>query len=326
MFEKTTKIGNVEIKGFAVLAPMAGVSDRAFREICMGFGASYVVSEMVSSKGISYSNVKTQNLMTVSENEHPCAVQIFGNDPKTMAEAAKAGETSGADIIDINMGCPAPKIVNNGAGSALMKDPKLCGEIVKAVSSSTDLPVTVKIRKGWDENSINALEVAQICELNGAKAVTIHGRTRSQQYMPYADWSIIKLLKENLNIPIIGNGDVTTAEEAQRMYEETGCDLIMVGRGALGNPWIFSEINAWLSDMRQLPTPSIIEKADVMLRHIKLACEYKGERIAMREARKHASWYLKGFKGAAELRNEAGRISTLDDLATICAKAIMLNP
>ncbi len=317
-----TKIGNVEIKGFAALAPMAGVSDRAFREICMDYGASYIVSEMVSSKGIAYSNAKTQDLMTISEKEHPSAVQIFGCEPDTMAMSAVEAEKKGADIVDINMGCPAPKIVNNGGGSALMRNPALCGEIVKAVSQATKLPVTVKIRKGWDSNSINALEVAQICEKNGAKAVTIHGRTREDQYKPYADWNIIKLLKENLNIPVIGNGDVASAEDAERMIEQTGCDLVMIGRGALGNPMLFSEICAWFNDFRQLPTPSIAEKMSVMLRHAELAVRYKGEKIAMREMRKHATWYLKGFNGAAQFRNEAGRVETFEQLKEICARAV----
>ena len=319
------KIGNVEIKGYTALAPMAGVADRAFRELCKDFGASYVVSEMVSSKGIEYSNKKTQSLMQVSPKEHPCAVQIFGSEPEIMAQSAKEAVNAGADIIDINMGCPAPKIVNNGCGSALMKDPQLCGEIVTAVSKSVDVPVTVKIRKGWNSESVNALQVARICQQNGAKAVTIHGRTREDMYKPYADWDIIKLLKQNLDIPVIGNGDITCAEDAEKMIEHTGCDLVMIGRGALGNPMIFSEINAWFNDFRQLPKASVTEKVSALIKQAELAVKYKGERIAIREMRKHAAWYFKGFEGAAALRDEAGRAQTLEQLQKLCAKALIMN-
>lgn len=307
-------IDNVEIKGYAALAPMAGVADRAFRELCRDFGAAYVVTEMVSSKGVSYNNAKSTELMEISDKERPAGIQIFGNEPETMAEAALTAMQFKPEIIDINMGCPAPKVSGNGCGSALMKNPKLCGDIVKAVSRAVSVPVTVKIRKGWDENSVNAVEVAQICEANGASAVTIHGRTRAQQYQPYADWNIIKEVKRSVKIPVIGNGDITSAEDAQRMYEETGCDLVMIGRAALGNPWLFMQIYSWFESERQIPPPTKTERLYVMLRHIKTLCEYKGEEHGMREARKHVGWYLKGFKGAASFRNAAGKLTTFKEL------------
>lgn len=315
------KIKNVEIKGFAALAPMAGVADKAFRELCVGFGADYVVSEMVSSKGISYKNEKTHSLMEISQSERPAAIQLFGSEPATMAQAAAAALPYKPNIIDINMGCPAPKIFNNGNGCALMRSPKLCGEIVKAVTAAvpSDIPVTVKIRKGVDEEHINALEVAKYCQDNGCAAVTIHGRTAKQMYKAEADWEIIAELVSALDIPVIGNGDITTAEKAAQMLEQTGCNLVMVGRAALGNPWIFAQINAWLTDLRPMPAPTDAEKLSVMLRHITKLCQYKGEKIGMKEARKHVSWYLKGFNHAAAFRNRAGVLTTLDDLqALVC--------
>lgn len=307
-------IGDVEIKGYAALAPMAGVADRAFRELCRDFGAAYVVTEMVSSKGVSYNNAKSTELMEISEKERPAGIQIFGNEPETMAGAAVTAMQFEPEIIDINMGCPAPKVSGNGCGSALMKNPKLCGEIVNAVCKAVSVPVTVKIRKGWDENSVNAVEVAQICEANGASAVTIHGRTRAQQYQPYADWNIIKEVKQAVKIPVIGNGDITSAEDAQRMYEETGCDLVMIGRAALGNPWLFMQIYSWFESERQIPPPTKSERLYVMMKHIQKLCEYKGEEHGMREARKHVGWYLKGFKGAASFRNAAGKLTTFKEL------------
>lgn len=314
------KIGNVEITGNAALAPMAGVADRAFREICTDFGASYVVTEMVSSKGISYNSEKSAQLMVVENSPCPAAVQLFGDEPETLAYAAKFAMKYSPDIIDINMGCPAPKISGNGSGCALMKNPKLCGEIVSAVKSAVDIPVTVKIRKGWDETSVNALEVAKYCEDSGADALTIHGRTREQFYSGKADWDIIAEVKEALNIPVIGNGDIVDAESAAQMYEQTNCDYIMIGRGALGNPWIFRQINAWFTRDTFIVPPSIDERLSVMYRHISLACQYKGERIGIREARKHIGWYLKGFRGAAAFRSEAGKVNTLDDVKKLIYK------
>lgn len=315
------KIGNVEIKGMAALAPMAGATDRAFRELCVAFGASYVVGEMVSAKGISFNSERSKELMLLSENERPAAVQLFGSEPQTVAAAAVTAMEYKPDIIDINMGCPAPKISGNGAGSALMKNPDLCGKIVEAVCKAVDVPITVKIRKGWDDKSVNAVEVAKICEQAGASAITVHGRTREQFYSGKADLDIISEVKKAVNIPVIGNGDITNANDAAQMLEKTNCDMVMIGRGALGNPWIFREINAWLNDLRPMFPPSPAEKVTVILRHIQAMCDYKGEEIAMREARKHVGWYMKGFKNAAELRREAGYLKTYEELIELTKKA-----
>lgn len=315
------KIGNVEIKGMAALAPMAGVTDRAFRELCVAFGASYVVGEMVSAKGISFNSERSKELMLLSENERPAAVQLFGSEPQTVAAAAVTAMEYKPDIIDINMGCPAPKISGNGAGSALMKNPDLCGEIVEEVCKAVDVPITVKFRKGWDDKSVNAVEVAKICEQAGASAITVHGRTREQFYSGKADLDIIAEVKKAVNIPVIGNGDITNANDAAQMLEKTNCDMVMIGRGALGNPWIFREINAWLNDLRPMFPPSPAEKVTVILRHIQAMCDYKGEEIAMREARKHVGWYMKGFKNAAELRREAGYLKTYEELIELTKKA-----
>ncbi|MGN0470527.1 MAG: tRNA dihydrouridine synthase DusB [Acutalibacteraceae bacterium] len=314
------KIGNVNIEGYAALAPMAGVADRAFRELCVDFGAAYVVGEMVSAKGITYNNDKSRELLELSKAERPAAVQLFGYEPDVMAQAAKIAMEYSPDIIDINMGCPAPKIACNGSGSALMKDPDLCGKIVEAVKKAVPVPVTVKIRKGWDKNSVNAVEVAKICESAGADAITVHGRTREQQYMPSADWDIIAQVKRAVKIPVIGNGDVTSAESAAKMIEQTNCDLVMIGRAALGNPWIFSEISRLIGHDRPSLPVSNAEKISVLLRHIIKLCEYKGEYNGMREARKHVAWYFKGMPNAAAMRKEAGELETFDDLIELCKK------
>lgn len=308
------QIGNLTVDGYAALAPMAGVADRAFRELCMRFGAGYCVSEMVSSKGIAYNSKKSAELMELSAAEHPCAVQIFGTEPQTMADAARFALQYQPDVIDINMGCPAPKISGGGSGAALMKDPVICGEIVNAVSKAVDLPVTVKIRAGFDSDHINAVEVAKIVEDNGAAAITVHGRTREQFYAPPVNYDIIRDVKRAVSIPVIGNGDVIDAKSAKHLYDYTGVDYIMVGRGALGNPWIFREINAYLGEDKLLPKPSLDEKLSVLSRHITDLVKYKGEYVGMREARKHTAYYLKGFKNAAKLRNLAFSMQTLDDL------------
>lgn len=319
-------IGGVPLKSHAVLAPMAGVSDRAYRELCVRFGAAYCVSEMVSSKALSFNCKKSEELMEISDLERPCGIQIFGDDPKCMADAAKHALENKPDIIDINMGCPAPKISSNGSGSALMKNPRLCGEIVKAVTAVTDIPVTVKIRKGWDDDSVNAVEVAKICESAGAAAITVHGRTRQQYYKPPVDYDIIKAVRESVSVPVIANGDIDNAERAKEVMDITGCDLVMIGRATLGNPWIFSQINAYLENPNvKIHTPDLEERLGVMIEHIGKMVEYKGEHMAMLQARKLVVGYFKGMKGAAALRNEAGKIKTLDDLYELRQKALSLQ-
>ena len=319
-------IGGVPLKSHAVLAPMAGVSDRAYRELCVRFGAAYCVSEMVSSKALSFNSKKSEELMEISDLERPCGIQIFGDDPKCMADAAKHVLKNKPDIIDINMGCPAPKISSNGSGSALMKNPRLCGEIVKAVTAVTDIPVTVKIRKGWDDDSVNAVEVAKICESAGAAAITVHGRTRQQYYKPPVDYDIIRAVRESVSVPVIANGDIDSAERAKEVMDITGCDLVMIGRATLGNPWIFSQINAYLENPNvKIHTPDLEERLGVMIEHIGKMVEYKGEHMAMLQARKLVVGYFKGMKGAAALRNEAGKIKTLDDLYELRQKALSLQ-
>lgn len=319
-------IGGVPLKSHAVLAPMAGVSDRAYRELCVRFGAAYCVSEMVSSKALSFNSKKSEELMEISNLERPCGIQIFGDDPKCMADAAKHALENKPDIIDINMGCPAPKISSNGSGSALMKNPRLCGEIVKAVTAVTDIPVTVKIRKGWDDDSVNAVEVAKICESAGAAAITVHGRTRQQYYKPPVDYDIIRAVRESVSVPVIANGDIDSAEKAKEVMDITGCDLVMIGRATLGNPWIFSQINAYLENPNvKIYTPDLEERLGVMIEHIGKMVEYKGEHMAMLQARKLVVGYFKGMKGAAALRNEAGKIKTLDDLYELRQKALSLQ-
>lgn len=315
------KIGNLKFENNVFLAPMAGVADRSFRELCAGFGAGYVVSEMVSSKGISYSSQKSASLMELGEGERPAGVQLFGSEPDTMAQAAEFALEYSPDVIDINMGCPAPKISSSGSGSALMKTPQLCGEIVQKVKKMMgDTPLTVKIRKGWDDESVNAVAVAKICQQAGADAITIHGRTRQQFYSGKADLDIIREVKGAVSVPVIGNGDITNAFEAERMLEYTGCDAIMVGRGALGNPFIFREINMWLNHNMVVPPVSLEEKLTIILRHIKNLCEYKGEYIGMKEARKHVAWYFKGLKNAAKYRKYSGELNTLKDLEGLIVK------
>ena len=264
------KLGNLDITEKAALAPLAGVADRAFRELCRGYGAAYTVCEMASAKGISLGDKKSSELLSITNTERPAGSQIFGNSPETMAIAAEKALDYSPDFIDINMGCPAPKVISSGGGSAILKNPELAGEIVNAVVNAVSLPVTVKIRSGWDENSINAVEVAKIVEKAGASAITVHGRTRKQMYAPSADWGIIKAVKNSVKIPVIGNGDIVTAMDAAKMYEQTGCDLVMVGRGAMGRPWIFSQINAYLGSEQILPDPPLAQKMLTLIKQIEL--------------------------------------------------------
>lgn len=301
----------------AILAPMAGVADRAFRELCVEFGAAYVVSEMVSANGIIYNNKNTAQLMELSENERPASIQLFGADPKVMAKAAKKALEYKPDAIDINMGCPVVKVISNGCGSALMKNPKLCADIVKSIKDAVDVPVTIKIRKGFDDNLVNAVEVACLCEQAGADAIAVHGRTRQQMYSPPVDLEIIKKVKQAVSVPVIGNGDIFSCEDALNMMQVTGCDFVMVGRGTLGNPFIFSQINSYLNKGIIEEKPSVNTILSVMQRHVELICKYKGEKHGIKESRKHVAFYIKGMKSAAKFRNEAGYINTFDDFMNL---------
>ena len=311
------KISNVEIKNNLLLAPMAGIGDRAFRELCISYGAGYTVTEMVSSKGLTMGDKKSAELLTLGEVENPAATQIFGDDPEIMARSAIKCLEFNPSAIDINMGCPAPKVASNGGGASLMKNPLLAGEIVKAVSSAVSIPVTVKIRAGWDDESINAVELARIVEKNGASAVAVHGRTRMQMYSGKVDYSIIADVKRSVDIPVIGNGDIVDEQSAAIMLERTNCDGIMIGRGALGNPWIFKRIDAYLSECRVLPDVSVNEKMVVMLKHIQTLIEYKGEYTGIREARHHAGYYTKGLRNSAGYRRELGRLESYEQLEEI---------
>ena len=315
------KIGNVEIKGYAALAPMAGVADRAMREICDRFGAAYSVGELTSAKAITLGDHKSP-LLLEKGNERIFANQLFGYEPEVMAEAARVAESFKPDFIDINMGCPAPKVANNKGGSGLLREPQLAGRIVRAVTDAVGIPVTVKIRSGWDENSKNAVEIAKICEANGAAAITVHGRTRAQMYAPPCDLDIIRDVKKAVKISVIGNGDVTDGKSAKQMYEYTGCDFVMVGRAANGQPWIFSQINDFLEKGIETAAPPLEERLKILLSQIELMKKYKSPQTVILESRKHTAWYMKGVKNAAKLRRMCGEIKTFDDIEIICEKAL----
>ncbi len=314
------KIGNLEISGHAALAPMAGVADRAMRELCREYGAAYTVGELTSAKGVSMGDKKSAAYLFIGEKERPMASQLFGGEPKTMSLAAETAAKFNPDFIDINMGCPAPKVAGNGGGAALMKEPKKAGEIVKAVKNAVDLPVTVKIRIGWDKDSINGVELAKILEQNGADAITVHGRTRQQMYSPPVDYDTIKKIKEAVSVPVIANGDIVDGPSAKAVLQKTGCDFLMVGRAAMGNPFVFREINHFFETGEILTEPTLEEKLAVMRRQIELMLAYKGQHIGLLEARKHTAWYMKGLKGAANFRKLCGEIKSLADIDFICEK------
>lgn len=309
------QIGSVTLAGRLALAPMAGVTDLAFRQICREHGAALTVTEMVSTKALCYQDKKTPRLLALGTDEHPAAAQVFGHEPETMAEGAKiARAVSGCDIMDINMGCPAPKIVNNGDGSALMRDPVLAARVIEAVVKAVDVPVTVKFRKGWDEKSVNCVEFARMAEAAGAAAITIHGRTRAQQYSGKADWDAIRAVKQAVSIPVFANGDVAEPADAVRILEHTGADAVMIGRGALGDPWIFERANVLIETGVCPPLPPFAERIDTAVRQIELAAEQKGERVAMLEARRHVNCYLKYERG---LKSFKTRICALERLGQL---------
>ncbi len=308
------RIGKVELESNILLAPMAGVTDKAFRMIVKPFGPALMYTEMVSGKGLFYKSKKTADLLTADESEKPVAVQIFGHDADIMAEIANSALEYGAAVIDINMGCPAPKIVNNGDGCALMKSPETAAKVISAVCRAVDVPVTVKFRAGWDDKSINAVEFAKVAEQSGASAVTVHGRTREQFYSGTADLDIIKAVKAAVKIPVIGNGDIIDGGSAAHMLEYTGCDGIMVGRAAEGNPWIFKEISAYLKDGTVLPPPDLDERREVALKHLGLLVEFKGEHRGVLEGRKHMAWYFKGVSGGAVLRTALNKAQKYDEM------------
>lgn len=315
------KIGQVEIAGELVLGPMAGVTDLPFRLLCKEQGADLLYTEMISAKGIYYHNKNTEQLWQIQEQERPVALQLFGSDPALMAEMAKQIEERNFDILDINMGCPVPKVVNNGEGSALMKDPVLAGKIIQAVAEAIQKPVTVKFRKGFTAEQVNAVEFARMAEESGAAAIAVHGRTREQYYSGEADWEIIRQVKEAVSIPVIASGDIFTPEDALRCKQETGCDALMFARGARGNPWLFARTKAYLETGEIPAKPSVDQVTAMILRHGRLQMEYKGELMGMREMRKHVAWYTTGYAHSAQIRREVNQVETYEGLERLCEKA-----
>ena len=311
---KQLKIGNILLDNSYILGPMAGVTDLPFRLLCKEQGAGLLCMEMVSAKAILYHNKNTESLLQIHPEEIPVSLQLFGSDPRIVSEMAKRIEERPFSILDINMGCPVPKVVRNGEGSALMKEPKLVYELVNAVVRAVRKPVTVKIRKGFDEEHVNAVEIARIAEEAGAAAIAVHGRTREQYYSGKADWDIIRKVKETVKIPVIGNGDLLTGQDVVRMRQQTGCDGFMVARGAQGNPWIFAELLYYLEHGRERPKPSMQERAAMLLRHARMLIEYKGEYTGVREMRKHAAWYTSGYPHSARLRGRIHEVESYREL------------
>ena len=322
---KTLQIGNVTLENNLVLGPMAGVTDLPFRLLCKEQGAGLLCMEMVSAKGIYYNNKNTEQLLAIHEREHPVSLQLFGSDPEIMSEMAKKIEERPFDILDINMGCPVPKVVNNGDGSALMKNPVLAGKIIEKTARAIKKPVTVKIRKGFDDAHINAVEMAKVAEASGAAAIAVHGRTREQYYSGRADWDIIRQVKEAVKIPVIGNGDILTPEDAIRMEEQTGCDGFMIARGAQGNPWIFAQILHYFKTGEHLPKPTAEEMVQMMLRHAKMQLAFKGDYTGIREIRKHAAWYTAGYPNAARLRSAINEVESYEQLEELFGRFLTYN-
>lgn len=314
------QIGNVTLENNLILAPMAGVTDLPFRLLCREQGAGMVSMEMVSAKAIYYKNKNTEALLKIDEREKPVSLQLFGSDPEIIAAMAKQIEGLPFDILDFNMGCPVPKVVNNGEGSALMKNPILVGKIIEATANAIEKPFTVKIRRGFDDAHINAVEIAHIAQESGAAAIAVHGRTREQYYSGHADWDIIRQVKEAVKIPVLGNGDIKSGEDVERMYRETGCDGFLIGRGAQGNPWIFSQILEYFKTGEPAQKPSVDEMIDMMLRQARLMIEVKGEVVAIREMRKHAAWYTAGYKNSSHLRDAVNHVNSYAELEALFEK------